>query len=637
MARVESLLSARLFLQPQLVGDRLYFLSNLDGKISLYAMDHGGSVPEPLLPPHIAVQNPHLVGGKSFYVFPKLNQIVVNLDQDGDENYQPMLIPIEGGFPEAAFGGAFADKRMHIGHCDPERNILYLMGDHRETGVNYAYQANLESGEVLELASSNWGAWVVGVNADHNKAVLQDGYTLGDHVLRLWERGQDELRLLYGQPFEERKEGETVALNSLEEAEFVNQDKGLLAFASLFEDSFGLVHMDLDTPHQASPVAISGLQHEGVGEFTHFEHVKDDLYYLAYNIDGVDWVYEARFDPKTMEMKVERVLAGQGELANGVLEAIYYDKAGDRYAIAHSTATSPTQIYSLEGERRTRSILHTNERLLGIPQAHLSPGDDASFTSHDGRRVSARLYLPAPELGYQGPRPVAYYIHGGPQSQERPDFAWFSMPLIQLFTLRGFAVFVPNVRGSTGYGLEYMKLVDRDWGGDDRLDHVHAMTQILPQDERLDVNRAGVVGRSYGGYMTLMLAGRHSALWKGAVDMFGPYDLITFSERIPPSWKPYYKLAIGDPDDPKDRELLVERSPKTYLGDMTCPMLVIQGANDPRVVAAESRDLVDELKAAGKDIDLLLFDDEGHDVLKYKNRVACYNAIVDFFEEKLLA
>ena len=108
--------------------------------------------------------------------------------------------------------------------------------------------------------------------------------------------------------------------------------------------------------------------------------------------------------------------------------------------------------------------------------------------------------------------------------------------------------------------------------------------------------------------MTLMLAGRHPDLWSAAVDMFGPYDLVTFSERIPPTWKPYYKLAIGDADDPEDRKHLEEMSPKTYLNQLACPMLVIQGANDPRVVAQESRDLVADLSADGKDIDLLVFD-----------------------------
>src|SRR5438874_7737315 len=161
-------------------------------------------------------------------------------------------------------------------------------------------------------------------------------------------------------------------------------------------------------------------------------------------------------------------------------------------------------------------VAHTHERILGIPEEALSEGEDASFTSFDGERVSARLYMPAKSLGFKGSRPVVYYIHGGPQGQERPNFAWFSMPLIQFLTLNGFAVFVPNVRGSTGYGLSYMKKVDRDWGGQDRLDHVHAMTQVLPNDERVDVSRAGVVGRSYGGYMTLTLAARHPELWRGA-------------------------------------------------------------------------------------------------------------------------
>jgi dipeptidyl aminopeptidase/acylaminoacyl peptidase len=261
----------------------------------------------------------------------------------------------------------------------------------------------------------------------------------------------------------------------------------------------------------------------------------------------------------------------------------------------------------------------------------LAAGEDASFDSHDGLRVSARLYLPSPELGHSGPRPLVYYVHGGPQSQERPNFAWFSMPLIQILTLEGFAVFVPNVRGSTGYGLEYTKHVDRDWGGEDRLDHVHAMTEVLPRDERLDVERTGVVGRSYGGYMTLMLASRHPGLWRGAVDMFGPYDLFTFMDRIPETWKPYFALAVGDPE--RDRDFLVDRSPRTKISDIACPLLVIQGQNDPRVVERESHDLVEHLRGLGRDVDYLVFEDEGHDVLKLPNRVRCYEAIVGFFSE----
>jgi dipeptidyl aminopeptidase/acylaminoacyl peptidase len=207
------------------------------------------------------------------------------------------------------------------------------------------------------------------------------------------------------------------------------------------------------------------------------------------------------------------------------------------------------------------------------------------------------------------------------------------MPLIQFLTLSGFAVFVPNVRGSTGYGFAYMKHVVRDWGGQDRLDHVHAMGEVLPQDARLDARRAGVIGRSYGGYMTLTLAGRNPELWSAAVDMFGPYDLLTFAERVPETWKPFIAQLVGDPET--EREFMVERSPRSYIDNVSAPLLVIQGNNDPRVREIESRELVEQLREQGKRVDYLMLPDEGHDVLKFDNRVRVYNAITDFFKEHL--
>jgi dipeptidyl aminopeptidase/acylaminoacyl peptidase len=195
-----------------------------------------------------------------------------------------------------------------------------------------------------------------------------------------------------------------------------------------------------------------------------------------------------------------------------------------------------------------------------------------------------------------------YYIHGGPQSQERPDYAWFSMPLIQFLYRAWLSSY--DV-GSSGYGMKYTKQVDRDWGGNDRLDHVYVM-EILQHEHRVDVKRTGVVGRSYGGYMTLTLAARHPELWSAAVDMFGPYDLLTFMDRIPETWKPYFAIAVGDPV--KDKEFLIERSPRTYMDQITCPLLVIQGKNDPRVVERESRDVVENLRTKGKEVEYLMFE-----------------------------
>jgi pimeloyl-ACP methyl ester carboxylesterase len=627
--RIESFLSARLHLSPQLVGDRIYYISNLSGRLSLYGMYYGGSVPEPLLPPHLALQNPELIGGYSFFVFPLLEKILVMLDHDGDENYQPMLIPLEGGFPEPAFDNFFAKHRVHLVLCDMDKNMVYFNAERRDAPLQEAYRGNLLTGKLDKLAESEWGAFPAGHSEDHSKVFIADGYTMGDGVLYLLENGKKSL--LFGKPIDQRKEGETVPLNGLGAAEFTPGGTAALVLSSVFDDKFSLGLVDFASPGEIQPVKLDGLVHTGVGELMGFSHLKGPHYAIHFNIDGCSWLYEGVLNVEKRSLSLRHVIVGDGDLTGGVLEHYYYDKAADRFVLSFSTATSPTQIYTVEGKDRQTVIMHTEERILGVAEDQLSQGEEASFVSFDGTRVSARLYLPAESLGFQGARPLVYYIHGGPQGQERPDFAWFSMPLIQYLTLRGFAVFVPNVRGSTGYGLDYTKQVDHDWGGQDRLDHVHAMTKILPKDKRLDVKRAAVVGRSYGGYMTLTMAGRHPELWAAACDMFGPYDLVTFSERIPEAWKPYFRISLGDSATPDGRAFLTERSPKSYLDALACPLLVIQGRNDPRVVAKESEELVADLKKKGKEIELLVFEDEGHDVLKYANRVTCYNAITDFF------
>jgi len=637
MYRIESLLSGRLFLRPQLVEDRLYFISNLSGRLSLYAMDLGGSVPEPLLPPDLALQNPHLLDGESFCVLPRLGKILVMIDHDGDENYQPCLIPLAGGYPEPAFGEQLAHYRVHLFKCDPERGLAYFSAEARHAQMMAAFRGDLRTGGLEQMGQSPWGCFVAGVSGDHSHVILVDVFLTGDHVVYLWKKGTgpDGRKLLYGTPREQRTPGEPVTLNAINRCFFTPRHRGLLFITALFSDAFGLGYFRLNHPEAMKPVTVRGAAHgDAAGELVNLTHLDGDRYLVEYNLDGCSWLYEGVFDESTLTMKLGAVICGRGQLAGGVLESVHYDRPNNRYALAFSSATSPTQLYVVSGARRSAVKAQTRERVLGIPADLLSPGEPAPFTTFDGLRVSARLYLPAPALDFKGPRPLVYYVHGGPQGQERPDFAWFSMPLIQYLTLNGFAVFVPNVRGSTGYGLSYVKKVDRDWGGDDRLDHVHAL-KVLAGDARLDVRRAAVVGRSYGGYMSLTLAARHPELWSAAVDMFGPYDLLTFSERMPESWKPYFRDSIGDPADEKDRAFMAERSPRTYIQQITCPMLVIQGHNDPRVAEQESRDVVERLRKMGKSAELLVFENEGHDVLKYENRVRCYNEITEFFKRYL--
>ena len=632
---IESLLSARLLLDPKVVGDRVFFLSDFSGVLSLYSMDKKGSIPQPLLPGGQALVNPHLMDGHNFYVLPKLGKALVMMDKQGNENYQPMLIPLDGGIPQNALGERYPNEKLSCIECDIENNIAYFARDDRKRPENECLRVDLNTGTVTSLGESIYGNRCIGVNSDHSKVILADIYTAGDVVLFQWEKGWKDRSQLYGIPIHERN-GKQVAPSGIKWSSFTEDDEGLVFVSAIFHDAGGLTYLGLDAPSKPVDVQIKGLKHSGTGELVTSRRVNDNLFVVIYNIDGASWVYEGEFKTgNTPSFEVTRTLCGLGSLSNGVIQGVDWQvvEGSDEveYVLSFTKANSPSQLYLYPSGTQSPVRL-SDERVLGIPTDLLSAGEDASYTTWDGLRVSARLYLPSPKLEYKGPRPLVEYVHGGPQGQERPDFTWFSMPLIQYLTLKGFAVFVPNVRGSTGYGMKYMKLVDRDWGGNDVKDHLEGLKH-LEKDSRIDSTRRAVVGRSYGGFMTLTLASRFPGMWKAAVDMFGPYDLPTWTSRLPPSWMPYIKLAVGDPE--KDRDMLLERSPKTYLANLQSPLMIIQGRNDPRVPEPESAQIVDDLRRKGVQVEYLVFEDEGHDVLRFKNRVTCYSKITDFFLKHL--
>ena len=638
---IQSLLSARLLLSPQLADGKVYFISDMSGVMSLYVMDQNGSMPESLLPAGLALQNPHLMAGYNYFVLPKLGKVLVMIDENGNENYQPCLVPLEGGIPEPIFGERYKNEQVACPHCDVKKNIAYFTRDDRKTPNLECLMVDLATLNVTSLGTSIYGNYYNGANPDHSTVILADGYTAADNVLYVWRKGMAERQLLYGVPIEKRTENQQVKLSGIGNCSFTPDEGGLLFRSNLFSDEGSASYLSLDGSANVLEVPVSGLRHEGMGELADIKLVDKDRFLLEYNIDGCSWLYECRMreNEGRKQLDVERTLCGLPPLSEGVLMGYEFElqeNAGETkvgYVLSFATANNPAQIYLYppDSPSETPSVL-SKERVLGIDGKFLSEGEDASYNSFDGLKVSARLYLPSEHLGFKGPRPLVLYVHGGPQSQERPDFTWFSMPLIQFLTLNGFAVFVPNVRGSAGYGLRYMKRVDHDWGGKDMLDHIEGL-KMLEKDSRIDSSRRAVIGRSYGGYMTLMLVSRHPDLWKAACDMFGPYDLIAFIYRLPETWRTFFYLSVGHPE--KDKEFLTERSPKSYLKNVKCPMLILQGRNDPRVLAAESREVAENLKANGVETEFLIFEDEGHDVIKFKNKVLCYTKIVGFFKKHL--
>lgn len=212
------------------------------------------------------------------------------------------------------------------------------------------------------------------------------------------------------------------------------------------------------------------------------------------------------------------------------------------------------------------------------------------------------------------PMAIQYFGHTAPQAAERKFFR----AMFQSILNRGYHIFAPNFRGSTGYGSSFVKLVEQDWGHAPRLDNVEGIKWLFDQ-KITDPDHLFLVGGSYGGYMALLLHGRHPEYFKAVIDIFGPSDLFTFVNSVPPHWKPIMERWLGDPE--RDKERFVKDSPVTYLETMTKPMLVIQGAKDPRVVKEESDQIVQKLQDKGRDVEYLVLEDEGHGFSKKRMKL----------------
>jgi len=268
----------------------------------------------------------------------------------------------------------------------------------------------------------------------------------------------------------------------------------------------------------------------------------------------------------------------------------------------------------------------TDSMSSGVRSEDLTSPELIEYQSFD-RKIPAWFYRPKGE----GPFPCILSIHGGPEHQEIPNYYHFYQYLLQA----GIAVLAPNIRGSTGYGKAYMRLIHRDWGGGELKD-IEAAAQFLSSHPEIDENRIAIYGGSFGGFAVLSAVTRLADLWCAAADICGPSNLVTFLKSVPEFWKPIMKEWLGDVNDAEDRRFLLERSPITYIDQAKTPILIIQGANDPRVVKGESDQMVDALRKKRVTVEYMVFEDEGHGFTKTENAIRGWKKAAHFFFENLL-
>ncbi|MFS0863847.1 S9 family peptidase [Fredinandcohnia sp. 179-A 10B2 NHS] len=564
---------------------QLVFSTNLSGKYNLWAIDFPNNFPYPLTFIDQSCQELTYEKNGRF--------LIAGFDKDGDENTQLYALQPQGG--------DLKPIRLQEGHRhmnpilskDGER--LYYTSTKDNPMYLNSYSYNLVTGEETVLNEGSEAATYLGVLSPDETSNIHLQTFANTHSIAFLHRNGEAIRLT----------PETDKQHTVSDVLFVSEDEIFLV--TDYDDDF-------------SYLAKYNVEERQFSKLVAFEN--EDFKAIRYN-KAYNTIYIA--SEKGVEDFLYAYDLTSGEVTKletpvSVIEKLIVTESNNIYVLGRS-ATRPFNIYKREASSKTWETC-TNYGVPGVSEEELVNPDVVKYPSFDGLEIEA-LFFKAKEDVSNGH--VILWPHGGPQAAERKSFR----AMFQFLVNRGYSIFAPNFRGSTGYGLSYTKMVEGDWGYGPRLDNIEGIEWLI-KNGYADRDRILLLGGSYGGYMALLLHGRHPEYFKAVIDIFGPSDLFSFINSVPEHWKPIMNQWVGDPE--RDREKLIEYSPITHLDNMSKPMLVIQGANDPRVVKAESDKIVQALQDKGVKVEYLVLEDEGHGFSKKENEIKVNRTILEFFD-----
>ena len=590
---------ATLSLSPD--GTRLAYSSNVSGQFNLWVRPVDGGPARQLT--HYTDHAVRVVAWS-----PDGSTIALSADHHGDEQYQIYVVPAAGGEPRRL---SSADGRQHelaVAPFTPDGATLIYAGNDRDPGVQDVLVHGLVTGAVGRIEStpgemmSPWavspdGRWLlaVGLRSNNDSTCYLTDLADPDLKTRAITRRGDEQAMYVPGPWLADSSGC-----------YLRTDAG--------GETTALVRYDLGTD-RIEPVHRPDWDVEDVA-------VSADGGTLVWvvNVDGVSRPYVTRGE----------VAVDVPDVPQGVITALTVSADGSTAAFLFNAATRPTELAIVDlganGPRTGAFRYLTDTRPPGLAEVEPVRPELIRFPTHDGRRIPAWLYRPAGD----GPFPVVLSIHGGPEAQERPTYAYSG--LYQYLLAQGIGVLAPNVRGSTGYGKTYQRLILRDFGGAELGDFEHAV-RLLRELDWVRPDRIAVFGGSFGGFAALSCLSRLPSLFAAGVSVVGPSNLVTFARSVPPTWRPLMARWVGDPETEAD--FLMSRSPITYADAIVAPLFIVQGAKDPRVVQAESDQIVEKLRSRGVDVRYDVYPDEGHGFTSRANEQRALSDVAEFLCSRL--
>jgi dipeptidyl aminopeptidase/acylaminoacyl peptidase len=582
-------------------GTRISWLAPVDGVLNVFVGDVHGADPVP-------VTDDRDRGVRSYMWSRDARRIIWSQDVGGDENHHLLTAPADGGGPTRDLtpfpgvrAGMIAAPRATPGHILVSMNL-------RDRTLFDAYRLTLASGR-LELIGRNPGnilAWLA--DRDGRLRAARTQTPEGDYELLVRDSEEGEFRVVAHYANEDG--GHAFAFTPDGSRLWVGSARGsdLIRLVELDPADGSEREIDRDEEVDLSGPMISDVTGELLGAV-----------YLRDRVVAHIW-----------DERLERDWARIRELHPGDPRITGQDAAETAFVVAFDDDRDPGATFHFDRETGASRLLFRSRPWLD--PATLAPMRPVTITSRDGLALHSYLTLPL-DVEPRG-LPAVLFVHGGPWARD----AWGYDPQAQFLANRGYAVLQVNYRGSTGFGKTFTHAAEREFAGrmhDDLIDGV----EWIVGEGIADRDRVAIYGGSYGGYAALVGATFTPDVFAAAISVVGPSSLITLVRSFPPYWRPLLASTwfryVGDPDDPEQVADLEARSPLNFVDRIAAPLLVIQGANDPRVTKAESDQIVQALRERGVEVEYLVKDDEGHGFVKPENRMDAYRTIERFLARHL--
>lgn len=541
------------------------------------------------------------------YFWARNNRVLLYLqDSDGDENFHVYGVDLRSG--NVRDYTPFQGVRAQVVDLNPDYPDEMLVGlNLRDRALFDVYRLNLNSG-ALEMDTENPGD-VAGWGTDSKFRVRLA------HVAT--PEGGSEIRVRPDVEAEWKSYLKVGPEEILEALGFNKEGDALFLSSSLGRNTAVVMERKLDGSGEK---VLASSEEVDAGEVM--------IHPRKYVVEAVSFS-PGRTEWKVVDSAVRRDFEALKNVADGDFFVVNRTEADDIWLVGFHSDTAPGRFYRWDREAQKATLLfNTRPKLEGKTLAKMKP---VVITARDGLKLHSYLTLPA---GIEAAKlPMILLPHGGPWARDQ----WGFNSTVQWLANRGYAVLQPNFRGSTGYGKNHLNAGNKQWGLKMHEDLIDCVNWAV-KEGIADPQKVGIMGGSYGGYCALAAVTFTPEVFACSVDIVGPSNLKTLIGTIPPYWKPVrsiFDVRMGNIDDPKDAELIERASPLNFAEKIVRPLLIGQGANDPRVKQSESEQIVAAIEKNGGAVTYVVYPDEGHGFARPENRTD-FNARAEEFLAKYL-